>query len=196
MHRSHWELCIFCIPLPLHPLPGWFSRSWEQAGEGKICTGSVRSPPQWQSVVRNESVVPMKLCATWVSYDNWWCKSQISAMFSAEKMLRTTLLQTLPLKPLQQWACDYWFFCLLPTDPQQSETFSAYLCIPQSVTESLAQTWWWMSTVKTTNLEERWRWFWNHDIWAEFEGTSGCWSWRRIKRRGMSAVIKYMRTLW
>lgn len=130
--------------------------------------------------------------ATRVSSGNSRCTSKLSAMFGAEESPRTTPRQTLPLKLLQHWACHYSLlaFYLLT----MSEMYSAYLCIPN----------WWQSPCgieqmmnewvqpRGTDSEERWWWFWNHDIWAQSEGTHACWSWRRIKRRGISAATKYM----
>lgn len=73
----------------------------------------------------------MRFSATSERLGNWWWKSQIAAMFWAEKMLRTPPLQTAPLKSWQQWACSYSLFAFfLPTDCEQSELYSAYLCIP------------------------------------------------------------------
>ena len=127
-----------------------------------------------------ESMVPMRQ----VSH-NWWCKSQTRTMFWAEKMLRTIPLQTPPLKPLQQWACDFLSFYLWTTSNRR---YTQHICVSliservRGINQKMNE---WAEARGTHS--RRGNDAFGSMTWAEFKGSTGCWR----SRRGMSAAAKY-----
>lgn len=94
----------------------------------------------------------------------------------------STRLPTPPLKPYLMinpesdyslWGC---FYLLTTSSWRHTECISASPCA----------CWWLSEHRERDELKEG-------GMMAECEGTRGCWSWRQIKTRGMSAAVKHMK---